>query len=70
MGHPFNLKVGGGGLWFFSESKKKFSFLQKQYFLRHKLLIEYFFLPISETENVFQSNLQTEKTIAPPPPSS
>ena len=35
-------------------------FLQKQYFLRDKVLTEYFFLPISQTEIFFQSNLQTE----------
>ena len=45
---------------------------QQQYFLRHKVLTEYFFLPISETEIFFQSKLPTEnvfpqKTIAPRP---
>ena len=44
-------------------------FYKKQYFLRHKVLTEYFFLPISETEFFFQSILPTEiffpkKTIA------
>ena len=52
-----------------------FFFLQKQHFLRHKVLTEYFFLPISQTEIFFQTNLQTEflfspKNHSPPPPSS
>ena len=38
-------------------------FLQKLYFLRHKVLTEYFFLSISQTEKFCQSNLQTEKKI-------
>ena len=65
------------GLWFFSESKyfflaskrsrKKISrhyFVSaKTIFLSHKfkVLTEHFFLPILETENKFQSNLQTKK---------
>ena len=46
-----------------------FFFLQKQYFLRHKVLTEYFFLPISETENVFQASLKfADKKIFPKKP--
>ena len=40
-----------------------FFFLQKQYFLSHKVLTEYFFLPISETDFFLQSNLPTEKNV-------
>ena len=74
--HPFNLK-GGGGYVFFSESKYFFGlrsaaefffhnnlqhyfFSTKTTFLRHKVLTEFFFLPISETEFFFQSNLPTK----------
>ena len=74
MKHPFNLI---GGYVFFSESKHFLCFLAQQNFFRDKLSQDYFlstitirqkvlseyFLPMSETDMFFQSNLLTEKKI-------
>ena len=64
--HPFNLKGGGGGYGFFGvkiflrfvaqqnffswQVITTFFFYKNNIFLRHEVLIEYFFLPISETD--------------------
>ena len=40
-------------------------FLQKQQFLRHKVLTEYFFLPISETEFFFSIKFADRKKNSP-----
>ena len=45
---------------------RHYFFLQKQ-FLRHKVLSEYFVLPISETEIYFPSNLLIEPPSTPTP---
>ena len=60
--HPFNLKDGGGGAWFNVEMFL-FRFVA-HFFIRHKVLSEYFVLSMSETENIFPSNFLTEN--APP----
>ena len=56
--HPFNLKGGGGCLWFFSESKYFFSLRCRDIFFFYKKNIfkvssafRIFFLSMSETEN-------------------
>ena len=51
-------------IYFTTSCRNIIFFLKKQYLLRHKVLTEYFFLPISETEIFYQSNLPTE---SPPP---
>ena len=83
--HPFNLKamvfIGVKIIFFASQHRiflqqvvvTLFFFLQKQQ-IRHEVLTEFFFLPISETEKHFQANLQTEfffsqKNHSPLPPS-
>ena len=55
--HPFNLKEGA---MVFSESNF-FSLhgAAEIYCIRHKVLSEYFFLPVSEIEILFPSNLLT-----------
>ena len=67
--HPFNLRRGGA-MVFFGIKKEIFHdiifFLQKQYLLRHKVLTEYFFLPISETEFCFSP--KKPQPLPPPPP--
>ena len=46
--------------FFRNKVSQHYFFLQKQQFLRYKMLTEYFFLLISETENFVQANLPTE----------
>ena len=46
-------------LFFPTSCRNIIFFIQKHYFLRHKVLTEFFFLPISETETKIKSNLPT-----------
>ena len=76
--HPFNLKGGGGGYGFFSDSKYFVSlrgavefffcdiifFYKNNVFLRHKVLSEYLFTSKLPTEILFQR----KPHIPPPPP--
>ena len=62
--HPFNLKGrGGGGLWFLLD-------IIFFYYKNNKVLTEYFFLTVSETEFFSQANADRnvfpQQTIAPP----
>ena len=63
----FGVKI----IFFATSCRDIIFFLQNRYFLRHKVLTEYFFLPISETEFFFSikfadSNFPPKKNIAPP----